>query len=508
MKQAGVKRGERVTEVAEIRLGLQERRAWASRGVKAAQKAKFVFEGVYLLLSVEPRTGQLQWNRMKAKMVVLLAELIMVGTVNLTVGQTTQPGLQNQPRFISRDEAVRLALMQASTFKQSQLNEQIVAQDVFQSNKAFLPRVSANPTLIYNSPTVGPIPVGTLRPPSFLGANAITEYQGLVAVSGELDISGRLRANRRRAQFLLQAAKAGTEITRRNLINATDEAYLNLSLATAKRKSAEASLQSAEEFEKLTKLLVEGGEIAPVDLLRAQIQTDNRRDELEQARVNERIAADYLLALLGLDASQEIAVSDLELLIPDRNELERFSLEAVMNRPELQQLHAETKAAQEDAKIAKAELMPRLICSIDIGFISDSLRSGRIGNSTGVRATVGISIPLFDWGASKSRQKQAQFRAQISETSRIFAERQFIAQFNSNMTQAKSAAFRIRSLEENLSKAQKILEVAILRYRAGETQIIEVTDAQTQVIVQRNALLRAIYDYRIAVAQLRFATGQ
>lgn len=441
---------------------------------------------------------------------MLCSALVFFSAAQFTTGQTAQPtqGPQEPLRFISRDEAVSLALMQASTYKQSQLNEQIAEHDLFQSRKAFLPRVSANPTLIYNSPTLGAVPTGTPRPPSFLGSNAITEYQGLVTVSGEIDISGRLQANRRRAQFLLQAAKAGTEAARRNLVNATDEAYLALAFATAQRNSAEANLQSAEEFEKLTKLLVEGGEIAPVDLLKAQIQTNNRRNELEQARVNERIAANNLRAFLGFDDSQEIAVSELQTLIPDPNELAQFSIDAITNRPELQQIQAETEAAKEDSKIAKAERKPQFTYSIDGGFVSDALRPGRIGNTTGFRATVGVSIPLFDWGASKSRQKQADLRAQISENSRIFTERQFAAQFNSNLTQAKSAASRIRSLAENFRNAEKILEVAILRYRAGETQIIEVTDAQNQVIIQRNALLQAIYDYRIAVARLRLATGK
>lgn len=438
----------------------------------------------------------------KSKLLALLcAALIFFGAAQRATAQTP-------PKFVSLDEAVRLALTQASTFKQSQLNEQIAAQDVFQAKKAFLPKISANPTVIYNTPTLGKVLPGTPRPPSFLGSNAITEYQGLATAAGEIDTSGRLRANRRRAQFFLQAAQAGTEAARRNLINATEEAYFIFALAAAQKNSAEANLQTATEFENLTKLLVEGGEIAPVDLLRAQVQTTTRRDELEQAKVNERISADNLRVYLGFDAAREIAVSDLQTLLPETGELAQFSVEMVVSRPELRQIQSETNAAREEAKIAKSERKPQITYSIDGGFVSDSLRPGRIGGTTGIRATIGVSIPLFDSGASKSRQKQAELRAQISENSRLFAERQFAAQFNSNLAQGASAASRIRALADNLRNAEKILEVAIARYRAGETQVIEVTDAQTQIVVQRNALLQAIYDYRVAVARLKQATGK
>lgn len=451
-------------------------------------------------------TGNLQ---IKSNLLVLCAALVFFGAAQFASAQTAQPKpAQTQQKFVSLDEAVRLALAQASTFKQSQLNEQIAAQDVFQAKRAFLPKISANPTLVFTSPTLGAVTPGVPRPPSFLGANAITEYQGLVTASGEIDASGRLRANRRRAQFLLQAAQAGTETARRNLTGATEEAYFIFALAAAQKNSAEANLRTATEFENLTKLLVEGGEIAPVDLMRAQIQTTARRDELEQAKINERVAADNLRVYLGFDAAQEIAVSDLQTLLPETGELAQFSIEAAANRPELRQFQAETEAAGEEAKIAKAERKPQITYSIDGGFVSNSLRPRSVGSTTGIRATVGVSIPLFDWGASRSRQKQAELRAQISENSRLFATRQFAAQFDSNLAQGTSAASRIRSLADNLRNAEKILEVAILRYRAGETQIIEVTDAQTQIIIQRNALLQAIYDYRIAVARLKQATGK
>ncbi len=439
----------------------------------------------------------------------LWSALTFVGAVSFVLAQTPDPPLvPPKPIFISRDDAVQLALTQASAFRESKLNEQIAAEDVFQAGKAFLPKVTVNPSLIYNTPTSASILAGTPRPPSFLGSNAVAEIQGLVTVSGEIDTSGRLQANRRRARILLEAARAGTEVSRRNLINATDEAYLALALASAQRDSAEADLKSAEQFESLTKLLVDGGEIAPVDLMRAQIQTNSRRDELEQARVAEHIAADNLKTFLGYEVSREIAVSELTTLIPVPDELAQYSADQIADRPELRQIKAETEAANEDAKIARAERKPQLTYSIDGGFISDSLRPSTVGQSTGIRASVGVSIPVLDWGVSRSRQKQADLRAQISENSRIFAERQFAAQFDSNMAQARSAASRIRTLADNLRNAVKVLETSVLRYRAGETQIIEVTDAQTLIIAQRRALLQAIYDYRIAVARLKLATGK
>ena len=94
-------------------------------------------------------------------------------------------------------------------------------------------------------------------------------------------------------------------------------------------------------------------------------------------------------------------------------------------------------------------------------------------------AAISLSIPIFDWGASRSRERQARLRAEITENERTMALRGFTQQFYAARAQATSAAARINLAREGVIKAQDNLTASIARYRAGEAQIIEVTDAQT-----------------------------
>lgn len=420
----------------------------------------------------------------------------------------TNPQSADTTSPVTRDQAIQMTLAQVSTYNQTQLNERLAAEDIRQSRAALLPRITANPTVIYTSPSLARQGSGLPRSPSFLGANAITEYQGLVTAAGEIDTSGRLRATIRRNQALLEAARNGTEATRRTLIGSLDEAYLNLGLASIKRRAAEENLRIASEFENLTKILVSGGEVAPIDTVRAGVQSAARRDELSQAQLAEQQAADALRVFIGYDFSRPVSVTDLLTSVPDLTEIERLMSDAGATRPEIAQLIAAQRAAREDIKIARAERRPQLTYFLDGGFISDSLRPRSIIDSLGGRATVGVTIPLFDFGASRSRQTQAELRAQSAEQSRIFAERILAQQFNSALLQARSARERIRLLGENIKNAEKVVEVSTLRYRAGEAPITEVTDAQTSLIAQRAALYQAIFDYQIALARLRQAVGK
>ena len=417
-------------------------------------------------------------------------------------GQTPQNVNQ-----LTLEEAFRLANAQASSFQQAGLIEQIAAEDVKQAQAAFLPKVSAPLSYIYTTPALGLKP-GEPRAPSFIANNAISEYQALVNVSGDFDIAGKLRATLARNRALLAAAHAGTEVARRALAQAVLETYFGLALAIAQRTAAEGNLAAAEEFERITSLLLSGGEIAPVDLTRAHLQTIVRRDELERARANEEVTAGSLRVLVGYDFTRPISTTDLALGLPNDNDFQQFSPGEVSRRPEFAQLEAQLRAARQDIRIARSDRLPALSYSMNGGFDTDSLKGARLKEHSGISAAVSLTIPIFDWGATRSKERQARLRVQVAENERTVALRGFTQQFYAAQSQAASAAERVRLAREGILQAQNNLSASIARYRAGEAQIIEVTDAQTMLVTQRTALYQALFDYQTALGRLRQATGK
>jgi outer membrane protein TolC len=411
------------------------------------------------------------------------------------------------PNPLSLDEALRLANAQASSFQTALLNERIAQEDVRQARAAFLPKVSTPLSYIYTSPALG-LPPEEPRAPSFISSDAIGVYDALVNVSGDFDIAGRLRATLAKNRALLAAAHAGADVARRELVQAVIEAYYGLALANAQFRAAEANLAAAEEFEHITSLLLSGGEVAPVDLTRAQLQTLTRRDELERARATEAVAAGALRVFVGYEFSRPISTADLALALPVDSEYRQFKAEDVAKRPELIQLEQQLRAALQDIRIARADRLPALGYSMNGGFETDSLKQPRLKEHSGVSAAISFSLPIFDWGASRSRERQARLRVEVAENERTIALRGFTQQFYAAQAQAANAAARIGLAREGVLKAQDNVTASIARYRAGEAQIVEVTDAQTTLVEQRSALYQAIFDYQTALARLRQATGQ
>jgi len=443
----------------------------------------------------------------------VIAAAFGLSLVASLLGQAVQPPapntstIQTNQNSITLDEALRLANTQASTYQTAILNERIAAEDVKQAQAAFKPKVSAPLSYIYTSPALG-LPPGEPRAPSFIANNAISEYEAFLNVSGDLDIAGKLRATLAKNRALLAAAHAGAEVAKRALAQAVIESYYSLALAIAQNRAAQGNLSAAEEFERITSLLLSGGEVAPVDLTRAQLQTLARRDELERARVNEEVAAGSLRVLVGYDFTRAITTTDLALALPTDSEYQQFKADDVSRRPEFTQLEQQLRAARHEIKIARADRLPSLAYSINGGFDTDSLKGPRLKEHSGVSAAISLTIPIFDWGASRSKERQARLQAEVAENERKIAERGFTQQFYAARAQAANAAARIALAREAVIKAQDNVTASIARYRAGEAQIVEVTEAQTTLVAQRSALYQAIFDYQVALARLKQATGQ
>jgi outer membrane protein len=401
---------------------------------------------------------------------------------------------------LSLSAATAGALQQLSMLRQAQFDEAIAEEDLKQARAALLPRFRDSFTATYNSESRHD--PGTA---SFIGANGIHEYQNLLGVAGEFNLGLITAVRRQRA--LLEAARAGTEVARRALVRGVAEAYYGAALATAKRGAAEVSYQAALEFEHNTELNVHAGEVPEVDLIRARLETAARRDELAQALEAESIANASLATLLGEGLT---AIPSIEPLpqTADLRELEGITSAGVTKRPELTQLRAQLRAASADVTGARAQYLPGISYSVDRGFDTSSLSREELKAHSGTLATANIDIPLFDWGATQSRLRQAQLRHRSAELQRDLTMRDLYLQFAVARQEATTAAQRIDNARSALGDAERNVTISVARYRAGEGPISEATDAQTKLAQQRLALQQALYDFQVARAHLKEAAGE
>ncbi|MBV9211768.1 MAG: TolC family protein, partial [Acidobacteria bacterium] len=298
---------------------------------------------------------------------------------------------QGNAQSLTIDEAIALALKQASAYQQAQFDERIAAEDVKQSRAGFFPQFAVPLTYFGTTPSRYRLEGDPLIY-SYVSSSAINETIALFQATGEIDLSGRLRAQLRRSRHLLEAARAGTLIARRALALNTVDAYYALVLARQKRRLAEETLSLAEGFVKVVEGRMQRGEDESegADILRARSQVATRRDELEQARAGEAAAMDVLRVLTGTSFSTPIDVTRISENVPTASDFTSFTEEVLKTRPELEQLDAQKRAAQAEVKSARRERLPQLGYTVNGGFDAGDFRP--LSKYAGGSATVTLSI--------------------------------------------------------------------------------------------------------------------
>lgn len=401
-------------------------------------------------------------------------------------------------RSITVDQAVQLALKNASLYRQSEIDERIAGEDVRQARAAFLPQLSI--PLTYNGTTPSRFRLPD-EPPvaSFISPPAINETSAFLNATGSIDLSGRLRAALRRTRAQLTAARAGTQVARRALVISTVDAYYGLSLARQKRRLADETLALAEAFARIaeSKRAEEGGE---ADALRARSAALLRRDELEQARAAESAAMDLLRTLTGVDFGTHIALPLLTSDLPTMNDFSGYTEELLKARPELSQIEALRRAAKAEASEARRELLPDMTYSINGGFDASDFRP--LGRYSGAQAIVTLNIPVFNWGASRSRETQAKLRAESLDLQRESTLQQLRQEFYTARANAFSAIERARMTQEAANTAQQNVTQTFASYRLKKGTILDVIDAQANYAAARLAYYQAIADYRTSRIRL------
>jgi outer membrane protein len=401
-------------------------------------------------------------------------------------------------RTLTVEDAIAAALAQASPFRQAQIEEQVAREDVRQAHATFLPQIAAPLAYFGTTPAPGVDP----RVPSYAPSLGIHETSAFVAASGALDVSGGLRAAARRAQEALSAARAGTEAARRDLVLATIDAYYGLALARQKRRLADETLAIAEGFAEITAEQNAAGEAGAGDEHRARAEALKRRDELEQARASESAAADLLRTLTGTPPSVYLQVSRLGPELPPLGELDRYTEDVVDSRPQLRQIEALARAATEEERAARAERRPQLAYALTAGF--DAVDLGELHRYTGASALVGLRVPLFDFGASRSRQAQAGLRREGLEALHDSTRRALRQEFYSARALAFSAKERLSDARERADESEKGLKLLTNRFRRHKATMTEVVDAQSAYAEARTAYYQAIAD--LGTARVRLET--
>ena len=404
---------------------------------------------------------------------------------------------------LTLDEALVRARQNSPQFQAALGEAQIAHEDSKQAKDALLPSVAYNNQVLYTQGNG----TGGVR---YIANNAVHEYISQGNVHEALDVAGIYAV--RRASAAAAVARARAEIASRGLVVTVVQNYFAALAAQRKADLAQKAADEGDTFLQLTKNLESGGEVAHADVIKAELQAQERRRQLQEARLTLLNARLDLAVLLFPDFSDRFELTDdLHASIPLPT-LDEVQAQANRENPEVRGAIAAVQQAKDNVGVERAAYLPTLNLDYFYGidasrFATNSIFMDQPIPNLGSSASATLNIPIWNWGATQSRVKQAQIRQAQSARELSFAQRKLLAEIQSLYNEADTALNELSGLNRSAELAAESLRLTTLRYKGGEATVLEVVDAQTTSAQAANSYEDGAVRYRVALANLQTLTG-
>jgi outer membrane protein TolC len=455
---------------------------------------------------------------------------LIIGAVALTgkVSAAQQPDAPApQPQVVAKQKqpptpsaptpgaALRLTLQDALALarkNEPMYNSVVTAAGVAgetraQSRDALLPSVNFTTSAISTQSS----PNGTTGV-IFIANNAPHEYISQGNVHQQLDLASWETYRSSAAQAA--AAKARAEVAARGLVVTVVQNYFAAAAAEKKLESAARTADAGEKFLQLTQALEKGGEVAHSDVIKADLQAQERRRQLQEAKLELLNARLDLAVLLFPDFNDKFEIGDDlhgNVALPPQPE---FEAQAAQGNPDIRAALAVTQAATHDVNAARAGYLPTISLDYFYGIDAPNYAVNSIINpgntkvsNVGSSAIATLNLPVWNWGATQSRVRSAELQRDQAKRELSFAQRKLLAEMRSLYSEAETALNELAGLQRSAELSEESLRLTTMRYQGGEATVLEVVDAQTTFAQASAAYQDGAVRYRVALANLQTLTG-
>jgi len=310
-------------------------------------------------------------------------------------------------------------------------------------------------------------------------------HSASLAASYELDLWGRLRADRDAAAERLAASRFDRDALRVSLSAAVASAWLQELGLAERERVAQLNLENAEQVLRTVAARRQVGAATALELAQQSgVVAVQRRDllVLRQAREDARIALAILLGqrLDQLPASQArldaLQAPQFDAGVPSQ---------WLPQRPDLARAEAQLAAADADVQAARAALLPRLSLRASVGGEGSGAR--RIFADPLYSLAAALSAPIFDGGrlAAELDLSRAQREELLANYRGALIDA--FADVESALNAVAGSQAQEQAQAEVLIQAQRAFELAEHRYRAGAETLLSLLDTQRSLYAAEDA---------------------
>jgi outer membrane protein TolC len=425
-------------------------------------------------------------------------------------GRTQVPGaarVTQGPSSLGLEQAIQLAVQNNLTTLLAHEREREAEGLKDQSRAGLLPNVSATAyqaNLTQNLAALG------FQPGTFPGITRtfIGPFNNFDARARLVQSIFSLSAIRN-----FQAGKAGVRVAelqeglaREQVATFTALTYLEALRSGREVEAAQADVDLAQALLKLAQDQHTAGVATGVDVTRAETRLARERVRLLQAQTASEQAVLNLQRVVGLPLGAPLTLADpLRFREQPLLSVEAAVAEAGQTRPEVRIAEAQASLAGLEKRATRAELLP----SVD--FVGDYGVSGITPTNTDLptrRVAVQLNVPVFNGGLTRGRIEAAASRERQAELELGSIRGQVEEDVRLAFSALRTTAEQVAAAGQSVTLAERELEMARDRFRAGVGDNVEVVTAQASLSDARSAEVTALAQYNAARLNLAAALGR
>jgi TolC family type I secretion outer membrane protein len=348
--------------------------------------------------------------------------------------------------------------------------------------------------------------------PQFRGLNQATasesntsfdNYSASLSLQQRIFDFGKTSAEVELARENLQGSSWNEEASRQTIVVNVKVAYFGLLEARHLVQVNEETVRQFQEHLEQTQGFYKAGTRTRFDVTKAEVDLTNARLELIKARNAEDVARITLANAMGVP-DQPIGKLE-ELLSFKKIEIleDQAIREALESRPELLSLSAQRRAAEASVRSAKRNYFPVLF-----GVADYTYRGQDFPLVWNWDLSLNLTVPIFSGYRTQSQVAEARANLLVVGANEEALRQNVILEVHQAFSNLKDAEERVQTSEIVVRQAEENFDLANGRFQAGVGTSVERTDAQVLLTNAKTSQIQALYDYRVAEAQLLKAMGR
>ena len=323
---------------------------------------------------------------------------------------------------------------------------------------------------------------------------------------------GAVRNNVAAAENRVEAQRASLRATESSVFSQVVAAYMDVIQNEAIVGLTGNNVQVLSVNLEATSDRFEIGDLTRTDVAQSASRLALARGEQQTAEANLIRARENYVALVGLAPDSLQPPPPLPGLPDDVETAVQIALE---HNPDLIAARERIEAAGYDTEVAGAARLPRLDAFANSGYQNflgtlGSVPGTGTANQTTTSAQAGLrfSVPIFNGGRVSASQRQAQQNELVAMEQAIGTERTVIAQVRGAFASWRAARAIIESTQAAVDAAELSLEGVRAENTVGNRTILDILDAQQELLRAQVQLVTARRNEYVAGFTLLAAMGR